>query len=266
MVKPIGQGEARELTTRLGALNRRGSDPLGLPLGVRVQRRIAGGICHAMRLLGQHQAHDPGVRPSREPPARLVSSCTVLWAAVRAIVGCSTTLVCDTVGQGCRLNTERHFLAGNRELALHTAKGWQIPNEQIDEISAFEKNWGAVVLARWGRFCTCRTDLTPRYNCHGLVFASRRTCITEPTAISRILADDGYVEIQDTEVLAGDIIVYYSAEGDPEHSAVVVQPGSEGSVHVPFVLGKWGKGAEMIHPANWGPYNFANAKYYRVRP
>jgi hypothetical protein len=101
-----------------------------------------------------------------------------------------------------------------------------------------------------------------KYNCHGLTFASRRTWIHSPREIAKILTDDDYKTVAPPEtVLPGDIAVYYSTEGDAEHSAIVLTIERFG---VPKVLSKWGAGREVVHMLGNCPYDASNVKYYRV--
>lgn len=108
-----------------------------------------------------------------------------------------------------------------------------------------------------------RVGNTDMYNCHGMVFASRRTNIDDPNEVQKIIIQDKYIQIDVREVLPGDIIIYFSDDGDAEHSGVVISE-PESLFNIPFVISKWGQLEEYIHPANQCPYNFANAKYYRI--
>src|SRR2546430_14604689 len=84
-----------------------------------------------------------------------------------------------------------------------------------------------------------RTDPNPRYNCHGLTFASRRTCVLDENEISRILQEDGYEPVGREAVLPGDIAVYYSNNGSSiDHSGIVVS-APEGPGGVPMICSKW---------------------------
>jgi len=93
-----------------------------------------------------------------------------------------------------------------------------------------------------------------RYNCFGLVFASRRTTLSDEGAI---LArdDDGYHAVSDThKLIPGDIAVYTSMiTGKILHIGVVVavtnllsSPWRE-SVKV---QSKWGEHGEYVHDVN----------------
>ena len=95
------------------------------------------------------------------------------------------------------------------------------------------------------------------YNCHGLVFACRRTWIHESREISRILSDDDYQEVEFSKILPGDIVVYFK-QGDAEHSGVVIN--SEG----PKILSKWGACQEVVHKLWECPYDSDVRKFYRI--
>ena len=147
---------------------------------------------------------------------------------------------------------------------MDSAEANQIDNEQLDEISWFERNQ----FPQFERDFTLASEVcaesNPRFNCHGMTFASRRTGIFESSALRQILKEDGYEEIQKGQVMPGDVIVYYSSDGDFEHSGLVVEPPTRQNLNVPRVRSKWAKYRELIHPANRCPYDFSNAKYFRV--
>lgn len=150
------------------------------------------------------------------------------------------------------------------KIVTETRKGQAILNEQ----SFDSTHWSELDLKdhilRHPR-AHFRTGVIPVYNCHGLTFASRRTSISESTEIKKILSDDHYEEVFPNEVQPGDIILYVSSEdGDVEHSGIVVE-SPDPPLFVPKVLSKWGFGAEVIHWANNSPYDFSQAKYYRIR-
>ncbi len=151
-----------------------------------------------------------------------------------------------------------------RTLALQTRDQNDIDNSQTNELSASELAFGLALLSKYDKVIV-RSDPTPIYNCHGLTFASRRTSITESREISKIITDDCYEEIPADKVLAGDIVLYiHSISGDIEHSGVVVKAPKDDMLSIPMVCSKWGKSAELIHPANHCPYTL-NYKFYRVK-
>jgi hypothetical protein len=149
-------------------------------------------------------------------------------------------------------------------LALETRNGTQIPNslshvvpipgafmEQADQ----EKNRPNAKRRRVG---PCNT-----YNCHGLTFGARRTGI--PAHIDKILKEDGYTSVSSKDVLPGDIVIYFEADGgvraEVSHSGIVLERTSLGAVKV---LSKWGYGDEWIHFLADCPYNANNVEFYRI--
>jgi len=149
-----------------------------------------------------------------------------------------------------------------RSIRLDTAQGNPIENGQILEISAFEKNQFAA-LTKWNQSGTLRSPPTPRYNCHGMTFAARRTGIFDREVIDQILSEDGYKEVPASQALPGDVIIYFAPDGDTEHSGIVVSAPTD-DLGVPQVVSKWGKYSEFVHWANSCPYTFATARYYRI--
>ena len=97
-----------------------------------------------------------------------------------------------------------------------------------------------------------------------MTFASRRTGIFERAVINQILDEDGYVEVSASQVLPGDVIIYFAPDGDTEHSGIVVSAPTI-DLGIPQVVSKWGKYSEFVHWANSCPYTFAKARYYRIK-
>ncbi len=54
--------------------------------------------------------------------------------------------------------------------------------------------------------------------------------------------------------------MYYSPEGDPEHSGVVINKSEKG----PVVLSKWGMCHEVIHLFSECPYLSTDVRYFRI--
>lgn len=150
-----------------------------------------------------------------------------------------------------------------KSIRLDTALGNHIDNGQIFEISQFEKGQFSQIEKKWKGSVELRCPPTPRYNCHGMTFASRRTGIFNAETINKILHEDGYRKIASNSVLPGDVIIYVSVDGDFEHSGIVVSSPDK-DLNVPRVVSKWGKYSEFLHWANNCPYTFENAQYYRV--
>lgn len=146
-------------------------------------------------------------------------------------------------------------------MRLETSAGRGIDHCQGSEISEYNIRWAKRLQVQFPR-ATVRTHESPLYNCHGLTFASRRTCIDHNKSISMILKDDKYEEVDDRRVLPGDIIIYYSEKGDPNHSGVVVDT----SLIAPIICSKWGNAGEFVHsiyecPDTYGP----NHKFFRCK-
>ncbi len=152
------------------------------------------------------------------------------------------------------------ILPGPRTLALHSCDCQDIANAQFLELSAFELNQANDVLLPYAAsHPKVRLANSPRYNCHGLVFACRRTGIYDVGTCQQILKDDRHREVSKVDLLPGDIVLYFR-DGDIEHSGVVLKTDDI----LPLVLSKWGKGPEVIHWLSACPYNATNVKYYRI--
>lgn len=151
------------------------------------------------------------------------------------------------------------------KLALDSCRSNHIDNQRLFEISVYESNQFRQFDKDYGLGVERRCDPTPLYNCHGLTFGARRTGIFDSGTLSQVLTEDGYEEIAQGDVMAGDVIIYFDTSGDFEHSGIVISPPRPDNLNVPFVCSKWGKYAELLHQGNNCPYNFANIKYYRLR-
>ena len=150
------------------------------------------------------------------------------------------------------------------EIVIQTREGWEIPNSQSFETTLWDEGQLQDHRRRHAH-AVFRTGAIPVYNCHGLIFAARRTAVWQTPAIRKVIADDRYERVNRNEVHPGDVILYVSAEdGDIEHSGIIIEPPSE-PLFVPKVWSKWGRGAEVIHWANACPYDFSQAQYYRIR-
>jgi hypothetical protein len=132
---------------------------------------------------------------------------------------------------------------GMKYIHLQSATGRNVPNEQETEISAYDSNYSAALPSKFleAQFLT---TARPRYNCHGLTFASRRTTVKDGSMLRLILEDDGFSSIDRKATKCGDIILYVK-DGEVTHSGIVV--ANEPPLHVPMVWSKWGKGPEVVH-------------------
>lgn len=148
---------------------------------------------------------------------------------------------------------------------MESAAGNNIPNEQSDEISVMERNWFAKFDSDYPKCIGVCQVAVFRYNCHGLTFGARRTSIIDNDTIKQIISDDGYMQVSESDVQPGDVILYFDETGDCEHSGLVIEAPTQSNLRVSKVRSKWGKYKEVIHPWNHCPYNFSDVKYYRVQ-
>lgn len=109
------------------------------------------------------------------------------------------------------------------------------------------------------------------FNCHGLTFASRRTQLWKNAEVMSILKEDQYEEVKLSDVMAGDIVAYYSDESKEfEHTGIVIdsdgqQAKANGTIRNPLVLSKWGCATEFIHRVGYHPYAGLVPRYFRVK-
>ena len=150
-----------------------------------------------------------------------------------------------------------------KSIIVQTRKGSDIKNTQDYVPFAFGKLLELKDLKSKFPFVTIKGKENSLYNCHGLTFASKRTWIQELADLQMILKEDDYKEIPSNQTLPGDIVLYYSDDGDIEHSGILVDVNEGGDVRVPRIISKWGDGYEVIHVFSDCPYNFSNVKYYR---
>jgi hypothetical protein len=149
---------------------------------------------------------------------------------------------------------------------LQTTLGTEIDNYQTEELSQFEINSFAMYSQEKYLLCKFKGNPTPKYNCHGMAFASRRTNIDQTIELRKILKEDSYIGVNDKEVMAGDLVLYVNATGtgEIEHTGIVLQAEFPKS-GLPFilVLSKWGKYKEAIHDVKNCPYNNCILEYWR---
>jgi len=146
-------------------------------------------------------------------------------------------------------------------IVTQTADRWDIPNNQYFDLVGNEEALGQRNKSTYD--AEIRTKATGRYNCHGLTFGSRRTCIDDPNSLTTILKHDGYVEVLISEILPGDIVLYFDVDGTVSHSGLVVEVPST-LPQFPRVVSKWGvNGGEYVHWAHRSPYG-QNYRFYRI--
>lgn len=158
----------------------------------------------------------------------------------------------------------------NRSLALQAYDGLDIPNhidpDPTDEVVAYaESAFQRLLVAS----CTRLGPASGRYNCHGLVFAARRTNIPPSTLphsidIDRILNADVYEKIEPVPQV-GDLIIYRSSDGFIDHSGLVSRVEKVGKQPIVFVWSMWGALGEFEHREEISPYQACNREYWRLK-
>jgi len=153
------------------------------------------------------------------------------------------------------------------EIPLSTRLGTPIPNQQGAEIDPRRRPFFRQVLQARASL-EVRSPETGQYNCHGLVFASRRTRILDPPLIELILHEDGYRRIDENHAVVGDIVIY-RYQGEITHAAVVTEVRDFGHGRPSFVfkvLSKWGDHAEYFHHPADVPTHFGTWEVWTERP
>jgi len=156
----------------------------------------------------------------------------------------------------------------NRSLLLQAYDGTDIPNS-IDP----DPSPKYIDAAMPDRLLLASVQIlqppTGRYNCHGLVFASRRTNIPpaglpDAVDIDSLLRSDGYEPTAPPPKI-GDIVVYRGPAGEIEHTGFVVHIETIGRVSKAFVWSKWGALMEVQHREDLSPYEDCKIEYWRLK-
>jgi hypothetical protein len=141
------------------------------------------------------------------------------------------------------------YLVGG-QLSLDTRKARQIPNDRRLEQNPVRLEAAKECILKHHTSAQCRS-LTGVYNCMGMVFASRRTCI-DTDSITMILEDDEYRRLQPSdEVAKGDVVIYKDNDGHVSHVGLVVdiKPDLVQAENKIKVLSQWGQDGEYFHDA-----------------
>lgn len=109
---------------------------------------------------------------------------------------------------------------------------------------------------------------TGRYNCHGLVFASRRTGIppaSMPASIEPevLLKRDLYGRVAPPYRI-GDVVAYRALGGEIEHTGLICRVESIGAEQFLFVWSMWGCLGEFEHPVMVCPYATSSIEFWRL--
>jgi len=150
-----------------------------------------------------------------------------------------------------------------KSIIVQTKKGSNISNTQSGFLTNLDKGSFEDLQKKFPNIII-RGKPNPLCNCHGFTFASKRTAIFESEELWKIIDDDDYEIIEDKkDVLPGDVILYFSDNGDIEHSGIVISK-PDPTLGIPQILSKWGKYSEIIHSAYNCPYDKSNIQYYRM--
>jgi hypothetical protein len=142
---------------------------------------------------------------------------------------------------------EGRYLIGG-ELQLQTKKGNQIPNERRPERHPESMQVAHEIVKTHHTTAKCRS-LCSSYNCMGLVFGSRRTCI-DTDSFLLIKDDDELTRVSSiADVVVGDIIVYRDNFKNITHVGLVIEKKPklvDGSYEL-NILSQWGADGEYFH-------------------
>ncbi len=135
-----------------------------------------------------------------------------------------------------------------RSIPLGTRKGTFIRNLRRDEWSPDELQ--AAIDNCQGTNPNARLrSATSRYNCVGMVFASRRTWV-EPDYIEQILEEDEYKLLPGmfSKAEVGDVVIYREAD-EIRHVGIIIEKRENPAKAMVSIkiLSKWGPWAEYIH-------------------
>lgn len=106
-----------------------------------------------------------------------------------------------------------------------------------------------------------------RYNCHGLVLASRRAHIPPvgfEVDLDDMLRRDGYRPLSPPHAPRVGDIVAYRADGEIEHTGFVCRVDTLGETSVVFVWSAWGFLGEFEHRVQSSPYR-GEPEYWRLQ-
>jgi hypothetical protein len=146
-----------------------------------------------------------------------------------------------------------------REIVVETILGTRLRNFISPPADFHAQQRQASLVSRVGFGWSERKGATGGYNCAGMVWASRRTCLTEPEDWRIVLKEDGYRRIKQAEQPhVGDVAVYVSSTvKETIHLARVVEirkltAGGDTSAATPWLLSKWDNqfGESFHHPQN----------------
>lgn len=146
-----------------------------------------------------------------------------------------------------------------RSIALATRDGWRIPNELREPAPQRLARVRVEQHMKGHRSVRLRSESTS-YNCVGLVFANRRTCV-DPEFVLQILRRDGYRPIEIGRARRGDVVLYRAADGDLRHVGILFEREADFRTArwKIRVLSPWGFAGEFFHDLGDVPPIFGEA-------
>ncbi len=137
-------------------------------------------------------------------------------------------------------------------------------NPSPNAVSLAEQQVGSVLLAAVRRL----QPPTGQYNCHGLVFASRRANIPPvgvDVDVDALLVKDGFVRLPNGPApQVGDVVAYRTDKGEVEHTGFVSRVELLGNTPVVWVWSAWGGLGEFEHKPRDCVYK-GTPEYWRLR-
>lgn len=159
-----------------------------------------------------------------------------------------------------------HDLPARKGIPLATKEGKDIPNERRLERAPAQRQAAVEIMTKAHPNAKFRS-ISATYNCVGMVFACRRTCV-DPAFVLRILYEDGYRKLkQMNELQVGDVVVYKDGNGEPQHVGTVlrVEPSVADASWRVEVVSKWGADAEYLHEVSDVPVIYGIPEYWTER-
>lgn len=151
----------------------------------------------------------------------------------------------------------------SRALKLSTCTGQHIRNERFIE-KAPATLLASLEIDRKSNPAALRvSDPTATYNCMGLVFGSRRTCI-DISELTFILKEDSYERVSKPgDVKTGDVVIYCKG-GKPQHVGLVhtISPECSSGTFKTTVVSKWGYHAEYVHDIHDVPESYGSPQFF----
>lgn len=144
-------------------------------------------------------------------------------------------------------NEQGRYLIGGK-IDLATRAGNPIANDRRPETNPVSLKEAEKIIREAHKSAITRS-LTSKYNCMGLIFASRRTWV-DTDQLELILNDDDYTKLPSlNNVVEGDVVIYKDNGGQITHVGLVsdVKPNLTDGSRVITILSQWGRDGEYFH-------------------